>query len=189
MKLQPLAKGTILYQSIWYLAWAITLGGYQPGQSWFGSDERSRRHVGPAYTGTVTFLNCIFIFFNRATAHTREPILAHNSSKDAIWCKEDPFRMRNVKFWNLGVFNPKTPIKLVGIGNYQPKWNFEYLWNGKRYAKCVNEPWLWNRGRSFRIRQENSPEAPPSEEITMTSYPTCNKTSLDKTLLRNAVRK
>jgi len=32
-----------------------------------------------------------FIFFNRATAHTREPIFAHNGSKDAIWCKEDPF--------------------------------------------------------------------------------------------------
>jgi len=31
------------------------------------------------------------IFFNRATAHTREPIFARNSSKDAVWCKEDPF--------------------------------------------------------------------------------------------------
>jgi len=31
------------------------------------------------------------IFFNRATAHTREPIFMHNSSKDAIWCKEYPF--------------------------------------------------------------------------------------------------
>jgi len=24
-------------------------------------------------------------------AHTREPIFAHNSSKDAVWLKEDPF--------------------------------------------------------------------------------------------------
>jgi len=55
--------------------------------SWFGSDERLRRHVGATYKGTVTF----FIFFNRATAHTREPIFAHNSSKDAVWCEEDPF--------------------------------------------------------------------------------------------------
>jgi len=30
-------------------------------------------------------------FFNTATAHTREPIFSHNSSKDAVWCKEDPF--------------------------------------------------------------------------------------------------
>jgi len=35
---------------------------------------------------------CDFIIlFNRATAHTREPIFAHNSSKDAVRCKEDPF--------------------------------------------------------------------------------------------------
>jgi len=34
---------------------------------------------------------CLFLFFNRATAHTREPIFAQNSSKDADWCKEDPF--------------------------------------------------------------------------------------------------
>jgi len=45
-------------------------------------------------TGTVTFLVFsffVFIFFNRATAHTREAIFAHNNSKDAVWCKEDPF--------------------------------------------------------------------------------------------------
>ena len=34
----------------------------------------------------------VFLFFNRATAHTRLPILAHNGSKDAVWRKEDPFR-------------------------------------------------------------------------------------------------
>jgi len=26
-----------------------------PGHIWFGSDERSRRHVGATYTGPVTF--------------------------------------------------------------------------------------------------------------------------------------
>jgi len=44
----------------------------------------------------------VFIFFNRATAHTREPIFAHNSSKDAVWCKEDPFGVDKcviLKFW------------------------------------------------------------------------------------------
>jgi len=30
------------------------------------------------------------------------------------------------------------------------------------------------------IRHENSPEAPPSGEITMTSHPACNKTSLSR---------
>jgi len=46
--------------------------------------------------GTETFLSVLFLFFvfilfYRATAHTREPIFAQNSSKDAVWCKEDPF--------------------------------------------------------------------------------------------------
>jgi len=48
----------------------------------------------------------------------------------------------------------------------------------------------------YRIRHEKSPEAPPNGEITMTSYPACNKTSLSrkpsipyKKLLWNAIRK
>jgi len=100
----------------------------------------------------------------------------------------------------------------------------------KRYAKYVNEPWLWNwrlssrllnkncvkhplaekslgrhfqlaikprylgnhasqlqnyygtlpgsHGRSFKIRHEQSSEAPPGGEISMTSYHVGNKTSL-----------
>jgi len=35
-------------------------------------------------------------------------------------------------------------------------------------------------GRSFRFRHENLPEAPPSVEITMTSYPAGNETSLSR---------
>jgi len=35
---------------------------------------------------------------------------------------------------------------------------------GKRYAKYVNEPWLWNWGRSFRIRREKVHAAPPAED-------------------------
>jgi len=65
----------------------------------FGSDPMSGRDAtwGATYTGTVTFLFFfVFIFFNTATAHTREPIFAHNSSKDAAWCKEDLLGMRNV---------------------------------------------------------------------------------------------
>jgi len=50
------------------------------------------------HMGTVTlFYNFLFffIFFNRATAHTREPIFVHNSSNDAIWCEEDRFGDEN----------------------------------------------------------------------------------------------
>jgi len=52
-----------------------------------------------------------------------------------------------------------------------------------------------SHGRSFKICHENSPEAPPSEEIMVTSYPACNNTSLsrksfilDKTFLENVIR-
>jgi len=37
-----------------------------------------------------------------------------------------------------------------------------------------------SHGRSFRILHEKLPEAPPGGEITMTSYPACNKTSSRK---------
>jgi len=63
----------------------------------------------------------LFIFFNRATAHTCEPIFVHNSSKDAFWWKEDPFGMRNVLFWNLGCFTPKTPPKIGRKGQLPAK--------------------------------------------------------------------
>jgi len=62
-------------------------GRHQPCQGWFGSVERLRHHVGATYTGPVTFL---LSPFNRTTDNIREPIFAHNSSKDVISCKEDP---------------------------------------------------------------------------------------------------
>jgi len=55
---------------------------------------------------------------------------------------------------------------------------------------------LGSHGLSFRIRHEKLPEAPPSGEFTMTSYPPWNKTSLsrkpcipDNKLLWNTIRK
>jgi len=47
-----------------------------------------------------------FIFFNKATAHTREPIFAYNSSKDAVWCKEDPFWDEKCVILNFGGILP-----------------------------------------------------------------------------------
>jgi len=39
---------------------------------------------------------CLFLFFNIVTAHTCEPIFAHNSSTNTVSFKEDPFGIRNV---------------------------------------------------------------------------------------------
>jgi len=50
-----------------------------------GQDATWGQHI------RVLWLFPVFKFFNKATAHTREPSFAHNSSKDAVWCKEDPF--------------------------------------------------------------------------------------------------
>jgi len=76
-----------LFQSIWNLAWVITLGRL-PALSnlvWVRWAVETPR-------GVNIYMYCnFFLFFNKATAHTREPILAHNSSKDAVRCKEDPF--------------------------------------------------------------------------------------------------
>jgi len=52
---------------------------------------------GSTYTGTVTFFVFVLLFLNRATAHTREPIFTHNSSKNAVSCiRKTLFGMRNV---------------------------------------------------------------------------------------------
>jgi len=56
------------------------------------------------------FFVFVFLFFNRATANTSEPIIAHNSSKDAVWCKEDPFLDPKFVIVKFGVFNPKNII-------------------------------------------------------------------------------
>jgi len=78
----------------------------------------------------------------------------------------------------------RLSIKLRCLGNYASQINSYYkiLWGSN---SC-----------SFRISHEKSPDAPPSEEITMTSYPVCNETSLsrkpcipDEKLLWNAMRK
>jgi len=87
------------------------------------------------YCDFFSFSFVLLIFFNRATAlHVNrflaqkmrsgvrktlfgmknEPIFAHLSPKDAVWCKEDPF-------WDekcvVGDFTLKTPLKWVGMGN------------------------------------------------------------------------
>jgi len=71
-----------------------------------------------------------------------------------------------------------------------------YLGNHVSQIKCWYRTLSGSHGRSFRIRHQKSPEAPPSGEIAMTSYPACNKTSLspkpcitDKKVLWNTIRK
>jgi len=39
----------------------------------------------------VLMASVVVIYFYSSTANTSEPIFAHNSSKKAFWCEEDPF--------------------------------------------------------------------------------------------------
>jgi len=71
-----------------------------------------------------------------------------------------------------------------------------YLGNHASHIKCYYGSLSGSHGRSFRIRQEKLLEEPPGGEITMTSYPACNKISLSrkpciahKKLIRIFIRK
>jgi len=55
-----------------------------------------------------------------------------------------------------------------------------YLGNHASQIKSYYGTLSGSHGRSFRFRHENLPEAPPSEEITMTPYLACNETSLSR---------
>jgi len=55
-----------------------------------------------------------------------------------------------------------------------------YLVNHASQIKSYYGTLSGSHGRSFRIRHEEWPETPPGAEITMTSYPACNKTSLSR---------
>jgi len=55
-----------------------------------------------------------------------------------------------------------------------------YLGNHASQIKSYYGTLSGRHGRSFRIRHEKLPEAPPRGEITMTSLPACNKTSLSR---------
>jgi len=76
--------------------WVITLGRLPALPNLVritmsGQDATWGQHI---RTATYFYYFLFFLFFNRATAHTHEPIIAHTSLKD-VWCKEDPFGMKN----------------------------------------------------------------------------------------------
>jgi len=65
----------------------------------------------------------------------------------------------------------KTCVKRSNHNELLSGWHASQI---KRYYRTLSG----SHGRSFRIRQEKSSEAPHGGEITMTSYAIGNKTSL-----------
>ena len=63
---------------------------------------------------------CIFCFFRRSTAQTTQPILTHDSSKDAVWTKEVPskkvYPSQNIhdQYLTNGMLKPSRD--LIGYG-------------------------------------------------------------------------
>jgi len=90
------------------------------------------------------------------------------------------------KLWSL-IQNPSQEISQEVPLAEKSRWRHIRLAMAPRYLGNISSQmksyWgtLWGSNeRSFRIRHRVSPKAPPSGEITMTSYPTFNKTSLSR---------
>ena len=71
----------------------------------------------------IPYLTLLYLFFflYASTAQTAEPICTHDSSNDAVCCKEVLFRGRVDTKLHLGEKNPpKTPNFGTGMPNFQP---------------------------------------------------------------------
>jgi len=104
----------------WYDIWRewLRFGGYQPWQSWFGSDERSRRHVGATYTGTVTFFSFYYILLQPIPVNQFSRTIAQKTRSGV---RKTLFAMRNVFYWNFGVFYPKNTPTIFRKGQLPAK--------------------------------------------------------------------
>jgi len=130
--------------------------------------------------GPVTFLVFFLsLLFNGATAHTRKPIFAHNSSKDAVWCKKDPFWYEKCVVVKFGVFNPKTPLKWVGkVSQNKMSNKFETVRDTRNMSMNHDSETGVSLSGSVNKTCVKICAAPCGEGLTMTSYLVGNKTSL-----------
>jgi len=126
MKLQPLTKATFMNRLIWNLDRMITsrisatlpslvklVSAVAPPTWWWNIRVACLFFI---------FIIFVFIFLDTLRAYTREPILTHNSSKDADWLKEVPFKQvffDIFTFW--GPFFPKNPNISLPVGKSHAK--------------------------------------------------------------------
>ena len=123
----------------------------------------------------------VFSFLATHTAHTHEPIPMRDNSKDAVWRKKVPSKQVFFKILTLwGLFSPKAPQIWPAVGKSQPKWKGRITLKRLKIGKKCQWSMNINLGHPFRIRQRKLRTAPPSGEITMTSFPVCKKTSFTR---------
>ena len=77
--------------------------------------------VAPPHGGEISgsrafhyYFFCFFSFLATRTAHTREPIFTHISSKDAVWRKERPSKQVFFEILTLGVIVPENLTNFAG---------------------------------------------------------------------------
>ena len=115
----------LLKLQLWIVCFKIWQGwlrhaDQQPCQIWLRSYRRWRPLPhGGEISGRVPFIIIIIIVFSflaTRTAHTREPIFTHDSSKDVVWRREVTSKQvffEILTFW--GSFSPENPTNLAGI--------------------------------------------------------------------------
>jgi len=98
------------------------------------------------------------------------------STRHMIWRINVDNYIGNVqRWWPLMIFCSVTAFACnANNGLYN---NGRYLGNHASQIESWYRTLSGSHDRSFRNRHEKLPEAPPSGEITMTSYPACNETS------------
>ena len=96
----------------------------------------------------VLYFTLPFLFLYVSTAQTAEPICTHDSSNDAVCCKEVPFGGRVDMKLHLGVKPSKTPNFGTGMPNFQPnqyswitfeRWEIDKKFQRRAYTKSGSE--------------------------------------------------
>jgi len=133
--------------------------------------------------------NSVFYHKNTPTIGRNRQLPAKNKMSNNSEMVRDPRNMLMNHDYETGVslsdFANKTCVKRQLAE--KSRWRHfrlaikpRYLGNHASQIKSYFGSLSGSQARSFRIRHENSLEAPPSGEITITSYPACNKTSLSR---------
>jgi len=127
-------------------------------------------------------LYCLF-FLRTCTGQTDRDNFTHNGSKDAVWRKKVPSQQvffSHLTFWGYNLFCQNTLIISPPVGKSQPNKKSRMTSKPFKIDKKCQLNMNIRSGRPFRIRNQKLPEAPPSDEIAMTSFPPNMKSSLNR---------
>jgi len=134
IKCQPFAKVISLYQLISHLAWVIMFGRSSalPNLVW------NRWAFDTPCGGNICGFCDYFIFI-------QQPIPARRVTRTIAQKTRSVVRKTCLGWEMWGIYPYNESEWAITCQN-------KMLNNGKRYAKCVNEPWLWIWDYSFRFR-------------------------------------